>query len=214
MSYCWRSLTRLRSGGLHHQPGPRREAGFHPCGFQEPLAEAQPVQSHCRQDVPTLDPRQADIAAPSQARAPYPVRDGAFDPCSARELRLTRRGLSALPGHLQVLFGRLGPDSRRPPRIARLRTPAWANRSPRRPSLVENFTLMTAFPRLSTAGVHPVPVLPAGQVVHSRSQSIRKCWASKPAPARACQGSSRPVWPKRATPSGGFRIMVRHNRNA
>jgi len=65
MNYCWRSRIKLRCGGIRHQPREWRDAGFGMCSLQEPLAEAQYVQSHYYQDVPQMDPCKAHVASPS-----------------------------------------------------------------------------------------------------------------------------------------------------
>src|SRR5262249_58953462 len=67
-----------------------------------------------------MHPRQPNGAGPSQACASCPARDGAFDPGAARIVRLKRGRCFPLPGCLEGLIWRLGPDGERPPGIALL----------------------------------------------------------------------------------------------
>ena len=57
-----------------------------------------------------MDPCQADVARPSQACTPRRARDRAFNPGAARILRLKRLCRFPLPGDLEGLILRLGPD--------------------------------------------------------------------------------------------------------
>ena len=68
-----------------------------------------------------MDPREAHVAGPSQACAPCPARDGAFDPGPSGILCLKRLCGFPLPSRLEGLILRLGPDGERPPGVTLLR---------------------------------------------------------------------------------------------
>jgi hypothetical protein len=110
--------------GSCHQPCERCDAGFGTPSLKEPLAKSEHVQPHCRQQMSQMDPREAHVAGPSQAEAPCPTRDGAFNPGTAGILRLKRLCGFPLPGCLEGLILRLGPDGERPPGVTLLRADA------------------------------------------------------------------------------------------
>jgi hypothetical protein len=99
-----------------------------------------------------MDPREAPIAGSSQACAPCPTRDGAFNPGTAGILRLKRRCGFPLPGCLEGLILRLGPDGERPPGVTLLR--AYA------------LTSLVAAPTILGRELHLDDGVPA--VIHSR----------------------------------------------
>jgi hypothetical protein len=103
----------LRRWGSRHQPYERGDAGFGRHSLQEPLAEPEHVQPYRRQNMSQMDPCEAHVAGPSQACAPCPARDGAFTPGTAGILCLKHGRRFPLPGHLQGLVLRLGPDGER-----------------------------------------------------------------------------------------------------
>jgi hypothetical protein len=65
-----------------------------------------------------MHPGEAPIAGASEACGPYSARVGAFNAGAARIFRLKRVGRFPLPGRLEGLILRLGPDGERPPWIA------------------------------------------------------------------------------------------------
>ena len=75
-----------------------------------------------------MHPREPNVAGPSQACAAGPARDGAFDPGAARILCLKRGRRFPLPGGLERLLLRLGPDAERPPGVALLGAHALCSR--------------------------------------------------------------------------------------
>jgi hypothetical protein len=72
-----------------------------------------------------MHPGQANITGASQARGPCSARDRAFAPGAARILRLKRVRGFPLPGRLEGLMVRLGPDGEPPPWRALLGAYTW-----------------------------------------------------------------------------------------
>lgn len=135
-----------------------------------------------------MDPCEADLAGASQACAPYPAREGAVTAGTARILRPKRLWGFALPSRLTGLILRLGSNGERQPGGAFRGAYALGSRVAASTILGRRLHLDTPdSSEVSMAGAQPVLVVPAGQIACCRSQSIWKCWASKPAPSRACQ---------------------------
>ena len=98
--------------------------GLSPRGLQESLAEPQHIEPYGGEDVPQVHPSAADVAGPSQAHAACLARNRPFDagPAGIRRLKCLRG--FPLPGRLEGLILRLGPDGERAPGVALLRADA------------------------------------------------------------------------------------------
>ncbi len=69
-----------------------------------------------------MHPPEADVARASRACASGPARKRGFNPGAAGIRRLKRLCGLPLPGRLERLIRRLGPDGERPPRVTLLRS--------------------------------------------------------------------------------------------